>query len=166
MDFRLEQVFPGPLEVVEAALVDPGFLERLGQLPKLGRPELLDQREEGPLLRQRVRYRFVGDLSRAVTRVVDPARLTWVEELTLDRRSHQSTFRILPDHYGDRLQCTATMQLSPAGDGSTRRLTLGDLTVRMPLVGRRVERAILSGMAEHSEAEVQVMAQWLGEHRP
>jgi len=164
VEFRLEQVFPGPVEAVEAALTDPSFLERLGQLPKLGRPELLTQREEGPVLVQRTRYRFVGDLSRAVTRVVDPARLTWVEELTLDRSSHRGTFRIQPDHYADRLRCAGTMQLLPESGGSTRRVTRGDLVVRMPLVGHRVERAIVSGMDEHGQAEVQVMAQWLAEH--
>jgi hypothetical protein len=161
--FRLEQVFPAPLEAVADALVDPAFLERLRQLPKLGRPRLLDRRTEGAEVRLRVQHRFVGELSRAVTRVVDPGRLTWVEELTYDRQAHRGELRILPDHYADRLQCRGTTRLTAKADGATLRVTEGDLVVHMPLVGRRVERAIVSGMAEHAELEVQVLTQWLAE---
>jgi hypothetical protein len=79
--FTIEQDFSAPLERVESALVDPAYLERLSELPKLGRPTLLERREEGEhLVHQSVRYAFVGDLNAAVRRVVDPQRLTWVEE--------------------------------------------------------------------------------------
>jgi hypothetical protein len=37
----------------------------------------------------------------------------------------------------------------------------GDLRVRFPLVGGRVERAIVSGLEEHAELEAQVMTRWL-----
>ena len=43
-------------------------------------PDVLDQRVDGDLVRQRIRYAFVGDLSPAVTAVVDPDKLTWVEQ--------------------------------------------------------------------------------------
>jgi len=163
--FRLEQVFSASVEVVEDALADPAFIEALGRLHELGQPRLLDQRSDGSLLHQRVHHRFVGDLSRAVTTVVDPARLTWVEELTWDRQAHRGWFRILPDHYADRLECRGTMSLVPAAGGTTQRVTEGELVVHMPLVGHRVERAILSGMAEHGDGEVQVLEQWLAERR-
>src|SRR5688572_20413786 len=78
--FRIEQVVAADPERVQAALVDPLFLERLASLPKLGRPELLEQRREGEVLHQRVRYRFAGDLNAAARAVLDPARLTWIEE--------------------------------------------------------------------------------------
>ena len=93
MRFRIQQRFDAPVEEVEAVLLDPAFLVRLGQLPKLGRPELLDQREDGDVVHRRVRFAFAGQLSAAVTAVVDPARLTWVEELE-ELRSH------LPEDHG------------------------------------------------------------------
>jgi len=158
--FRIEQRFDAPLEQVEAALLDPAFLERLATLPTLGRPELLDQREEGGLVRRRIRYAFVGELSSAVTAVVDPAKLTWVEDSTLDRHTHGTTFRIVPDHYRDRLAASGTFVLQSAG-GGTRRVAEGDLRVRFPLVGSKVERAIVSGLREHAAAEERAMREWL-----
>ena len=161
MRFAVEQRFPAPLEAVEAALLDPAFLARLALLPKLGEPQLLASEVDGPIVRQQVRYRFAGELAPAVTAVVDPRRLTWVEHTTFDRRSHRGEHRIVPDHYGERLRCSYTTQLG-GGDGSfTSRVTEGELRVRFPLVGGRVERAIVSGLVEHAELEAEVLGRWL-----
>ena len=162
MRFRITQRFDASVEQVEEALLDPAFLERMGELPKLGRPQLLDHQEDGHTVRRRVRYAFTGHLSSAVTAVVDPAKLTWVEDSTTDRRTHRTTFRIVPDHYTDRLQCDGAFTLEADGAGS-RRVAEGDLRVRFPLVGSRVERAIVSGLEEHAEAEEKAAAAWLAE---
>lgn len=161
MRFHLEQDFDVPLQQVEDAYVDPEFIERLAELPRLGHPELIDQERDGALVRQRVRYRFEGDLSSAVTRVVDPSRLTWVEETVLDRRVHRTTFVIRPDHYGNRLEASGTFTLHGHGT-RTRRVTDGDLRVHVPFVGGKVERAIVSGLAEHAAREVELLTAWLG----
>jgi hypothetical protein len=160
--FRIEQRFDGPLDAVEEAFVDPAFIEALGELPKLGRPRLLDQRADGDLVHQRVQYAFAGDLSPAVTAVVDPAKLTWVEESTLDRRTHRTTFRIVPDHYRNRLQASGSFALTADGD-ATRRVAEGDVKVHFALVGGRVEKAIVSGLHEHADMEERVMAGWLAQ---
>ena len=120
-------------------------------------------RDSGDTVRQEVRYAFVGDLSPAVSRVVDPARLTWVEHSELDRRTHRTTFVIQPDHYADRLSCEGTVSLESL-DAGTRRVLDGDLRVRVPLVASTVERAIVSGLRDHASAEVRVVQAWLDGH--
>ena len=165
MRFTIEQRFSAPLDRVEAALVDPAYLERLSTLPKLGRPTLLERREEGDhLVHQSVRYAFVGDLNAAVRRVVDPQRLTWVEEATIDRVSHVTTWRIVPDHYGNLLRSNGTFRLEATGPSTTRRVADGELKVSVPLVGGKVEQAIVSGLREHAALEQQVLEEWLADH--
>jgi len=147
---------------VVAAFVDPSLLAHLGAQPDLGRPELLDQDDRGEVLAQRVRYRFVGDLSGSVTRVVDPDRLTWVEESELDRRSLTTTFRIVPDNYAGLLRCAGTITVGPDGGGAgSLRVIEADLKVTVPFVGGSVERAIESGLREHAVAEARVVGDWL-----
>jgi hypothetical protein len=162
--FTIEQRFDGPLDKVEAALVDPAYLERLSTLPKLGRPTLIHRVETGDLVHQWVKYAFVGDLNAAVRRVVDPARLTWVEESTLDRRTHCTTWRIVPDHYRNLLRASGTFQLTAETAERTRRTTEAELKVSVPLVAGKVEQAIVSGLREHAEREEQVLAEWLRDH--
>lgn len=165
MRFRLEQRFTAPLAAVEDAFVDPSVLAFLAGLPGLGLPQLVDQSADGDRLHQRVRFRFEGHLPSAATRVVDPERLTWIEESTLDRRTHVTQFVVLPDHYAERLQCRGTVTLSADGPGTTRRVTEGDLRVRVALVAARVERAIISGLHDHATAQEAAVQDWLDGHR-
>lgn len=164
MYFRLEQRFSAPLTAVEAAFVDPAVLAELATLPELGRPEVLNRADDGDTVTQDVRYAFAGHLSGAVTRVIDPARLTWVEHGVLDRRTHQTELTIHPDHYGDRLRCTATARLAAAGETDVVRTVEGELHVRAPLVAATVERAIVAGLREHAAAEARVVQAWLDRH--
>lgn len=74
--FHLEQAFSAPVDDVARAFTELGFYELLAGLPKLGRPDVLERREDGDRVHLRVRYRFTGDLSAAARRVLDPSRLT------------------------------------------------------------------------------------------
>lgn len=164
MRFTIEQTFSAPLTTVEAALVDPAFFERLGTLPKLGRPALVHRVETEHLVHLWVKYSFTGEVNGAVRRVVDPSRLTWVEESTLDRRTHRTTWRIVPDHYKNLLRASGEFRLTPdpgAPDARTVRTTEGELKVTVPLVGGKVEQAIVSGLREHAGLEEDVLDDWL-----
>jgi hypothetical protein len=111
----------------------------------------------------RVRYAFVGDVSPAVRRVVDPARLTWVELSTTDTSTHRATFQILPDNYAKLLRCQGTYELRATGTGSER-IAGGEVKVGVPFVGSKVERVIVSGMEEHAQAEADLVDSWLRDH--
>jgi hypothetical protein len=141
---------------------EPRFYERLGNLPKLGRPEVLDRDEDGSEVRLAVRFRFTGQLSPAVTKVVDPAKLSWVEESVHDLSRHTVAFTMKPDNYADRLRFDGSSRFEPDGDQRTRRVARGDVVVRVPLIGRTVENAIVSGLREHLAAEVAVVEELLG----
>ena len=161
MRFTLEQVIGGPVGAVARIYTEPRFYEAIGDIGTLGRPEVLDRREDGTVVRLTVRYRFSGHLSPAVTSVIDPARLTWVEESVHDLEHHTVTFTVNPDHYADRLRCSGSSRFVAVAGGGTQRFAEGDVAVRAPLVGRAVEGAIVSGLREHLEAEVGVVERLL-----
>lgn len=145
-----------------AAFVDPALLAHLGARPDLGSPRLLDQDDRGDVVAQRVRYRFAGRLSGRVSRVVDPAKLTWVEESQLDRRTSTTTFRIVPDHYANMLRGSGKIAVDtgPDGQGAVRVIE-ADLKVTVPFVGGSAERAIVSGLRDHAAVEARVVDEWL-----
>ena len=160
MHFHLEQTLPGRVDDVVAAFIDPAFYASLHVLPKVEAPELLEQQVDGSIVRQRVRYRFTGQVSSAVSRVIDPKKMIWVDESTYDLARHRAEFRIVPEHYGGKLRCSGSYEFSPDGD-QTLRLIDGDLKVNVPLVNRPVERAIVSGLEEHLADEADAMREWL-----
>ena len=160
MQFTIEQQLAGSPRAVEDVLLDPAFVARRAALPKLGDAALLECTRDGDHARQRIRLRFTAHLAPAVTAVIDPERLTWVDEATYDLAAHTAEHRVVPDHYADRLASSYRATLAEDGAGS-RRILEGTVKVRLPLVGGKVERAIVSGMSEHATAEAALINEWL-----
>ncbi len=160
MRFDLEQAVAAPLGVVEAAYLDPRFYEALDGAPGLsvtgtGQPE-----HDGDRTTIRVRFAYTGEVSRAVRAVVDPSHLTWVTVLTGRPGTHVVTFEIVPDHHRDLLHCRGGYRFAAAPGDATHQEVGGELSVRVPLMGRAAERAIVSGFAQHLEAAADVLATW------
>ncbi len=153
MKFEITQDLAAHVGDVDAALVDPTFLIRMAELPKLGSAEVLDQRRDGDVVHQDVRFLFRAELSRSVTRVVDPALMTWIERSVCDLIRHETTCEILPDHYAGLLTGRYRSAVLDQGLGS-RRVISGELKVKMPLIGGKVEGAIIGGLKENAAAQV------------
>lgn len=160
MRFDIAQRVAVPVDVVVAAYTDPAFYATLEGLPKISSPELLTRDVDGDVVHLRIRYRFTGDLSAAVRAVVDPRKLSWVEDATHDTARHAVRFRMEPDHYADRFTCRGSYRFEADGPAATVRRGSGDLTVRVPLVGRRAEEAIVAGLEEHLAAEGPLVERW------
>ena len=164
MDYTIEVSLAHPPAPAQDALLDPHFIRSTGNLPKLGGAEVLECTRNEQTARVRVRYKFTAPLSRAITSVIDPDKLTWVDDATFDLASHTSEHVLLPDHYADRLDAHYTGALVPEGRGS--RWTLrGSLDVHAPLVGGKVAHAIVDGLREAATAQGALLDQWLSGSR-
>jgi hypothetical protein len=158
--FTVEQQVRAPAVEVIAALTDAGFLASLGELADIDTPELLDQSRDGDRVTQRVHYRFTGRLPSAITRVIDPAKASFVEQTTYDLRACAAETTLRPDHYADRLSCAGTVTFTTL-DGTTTRRISGDIRARFPLVGPMMERAFTSVLRAHFKDEAALLARWL-----
>jgi Protein of unknown function (DUF2505) len=159
--FTVDQPIAAPLDRVERAFVDPAFYEALGAMPNIGDPEVLECIEGDSQLSLRVRYAFTGQLAAPARRVLDPAKLTWIVDSTVDKKTGATTFRMLPDHYADRLECFGSYVLSAAGPDATMQHMEGELRVNYPVVGRLAERGIVLGLKEHIAQEARVVEEWV-----
>jgi len=160
MRFEIQQRFSHPASAVDAAYTDPDLYPALVGLPKLGRIEVLAHRRTDETAHLEIRFGFTGDLPPAVTAVVDPERLTWVQVTEHDLRTGRTTFELRPDHYPDRLAAKGTAIVRDV-DGTARRIVSGDLRVKALLVAGKVEQAIVSGLAEYLDAEAPAVDRYL-----
>ena len=160
VDFTLHQQIDAPIDAVEAALVDSAFLARMDELPKLGSAEVVRNERDGDVVNLAVRYLFQAELSSAVTRVVDPDKLTWVEESECDLAAHRTTCVIRPDNYANLLQGSYDATIEAAGDGVRRTIT-GRIKVKVPLLGGKVERAIVGGLSENADAQAILLTSFI-----
>ena len=161
MHFTVDQPIAAPLARVEKAFVDPAFYEALGEMPNIGNPEVLECTERESDVFLRVRYAFTGELAAPARRVLDPAKLTWVVESTIDQKTAATTFRMLPDHYANRLECYGSYRLAATGPEATMQHMEGELRVNYPVVGRLAERGIVLGLKEHIAQEARVVEEWV-----
>jgi hypothetical protein len=160
VDFTLHQQIDAPVDAVEAALVDSAFLARMDELPKLGSAEVVRNERAGDTVHLAVRYLFQAELSSAVTRVVDPDKLTWVEESECDLAAHRTACVIRPDNYANLLQGSYEATITATDSGSARTIT-GTLKVKVPLLGGTVEKAIVGGLSENADAQAVLLASYL-----
>lgn len=152
MRFDLLQQYESSAEAVIAAYADPDLYPTLVGLPKLGGLEVLDHRATDTSARMRIRFHFTGHLPAAATAVIDPDKLTWVQETDHDLATGLIRFRLVPDHYPDRLKTSGSFRIEADGDGA-RRGVEAELKVRAPLVASKVEGAIAGGLREYLDAE-------------
>jgi hypothetical protein len=160
VDFNLSQAIPAPVDAVEAALVNPDFLARMAELPKLGSAEVVSNERDGDIVKLQVRYLFQADLSAAVTKVVDPAKLTWIEDSTCDLAEHHTICVIRPDNYANLLEGSYEARVAAADSGSLRTIT-GKIKVRIPLLGGKVEKAIIGGLSENADAQTTLLTEFI-----
>ena len=161
MRFNVDQPIAAPADRVEQALVDPRFYKALASMPNIGDPDVLECSDRDGEVLLRVRYAFTGELAAPARRVLDPAKLTWVVESTVNRSTHTTAFRMLPDHYANRLTCSGSYVLVPTGDDGTIQRMEGDLRVSYPIVGGLAERGIFLGLKENIAQEAHIIERWV-----
>jgi len=166
VDFRAENNFAASIDEVVAAYADPDLAGALGALAPLSAGELLEHRVEVDRVHVRVRYAYRGDLPAGAAAIVDPARLTWVQVTELDLVQRRALVVLRPDHYADRLQARAVERFETAPLGGTNRTVDGELTVKLLMAGRAVERALVSGLQEWLANETVAVDRWLADGMP
>ena len=160
VDFTLTQQIDAPADAVDEALVNPDFLVRMAELPKLGSAEVVSVERDRESVQLAVRYLFQAELSSAVTKVVDPDKLTWVEESSVDLAAHETACVIKPDNYSNLLQGSYDAAIVAAGSASVRTIT-GRIKVKVPLLGGKVEKAIVGGLSENASAQALLLSSFI-----
>lgn len=157
MKFSVTQSFSYPSARTAATFTNPALYPWFAKLPKVGTPpQVLGRDADEDTVRMQIRYRFGGDLAPAARAMIDPAKLTWVEESSHDVASHAVTFVLVPDNYGTQFRCRGSYRFVDTATGCRREAEI-ELKVKVPLVGRAVEGAIASGLKEHLEDEVAIV---------
>ena len=157
MRFRTQHRFPAPVEAVVDVLFDPEFHREL-ELPDVRLLDVVDHRDDADAAFLALRFEYVGRLDANVRRLLRGRRLTWVQELAVERGSPEDgedngRLGFAAENAPDRLYGEAGFRLY-AEDGQTVWDLSGEVKVRVPLVGAGAERAITAGFVERLEVEV------------
>lgn len=159
--FGFEQRWTATADEVLEVYLDASFWEGLDDLAKTSPPEVLGVDRSGDRAVVRLRYRLCVDLPSQAARFIDPDDVAWVEETTWDLRTRSADVRFLPVQAAALMRASATTTLQVDGDEVAREVR-GEVRVRIPLVGGKVEHAVVEGVGQHLEEEADAVAKRLG----
>jgi hypothetical protein len=162
--FAVRQAVGVPPARAMAAYGSPAFYEGRPAREDIAVREVVRHEAAADRILLEVRFAFTGSVSPAVRAVVDPGKLSWITRTELLPAEARSSWVVLPDHYPDRLSARGTYRFEErdGGPGSTNVEVEGDLKIRVPIVGRSVERVIVSGLRAYIADEVARIPDWAG----
>ena len=160
MQFTQSVSYPGTVDEVVAMYLTPAYLERrFGQFVVEGSSTVSVEGQ---------RVSFAGTvrpelIPAAATRFVkSDLRIAFTEEWATNEAGATSRTSVTVD--GAPVSVEATSTLSPSDAGSAREVS-GNLSVRVPLLGGRVEKEAVAHLGRVVEREQALAANWLEEHR-
>ena len=160
MQFTQSVSYPGTVDEVVAMYLTPAYLERrFGQFVVEGTSTVSVEGEH---------VSFAGTVrpelipAAAARFVKSDLRITFTEEWATNEAGATSHTSVTVD--GAPVSVEATSTLAGAEAGSVRVVT-GNVSVRVPLLGGRIEKEAVAHLGRVVEREQALATQWLEEHR-
>ena len=162
MRIELRHQFPGPPERAWEELFSDPYENAVSADQKLERQVLLD---EAPGGKRHRRIHVIPDkrLPGAVAKVIGTERLSYVLDERHDPARNRMDFVVTPDGMHERVEVKGSWEVR-AAPGGCERLVAIDITVRIPVVGARIEKQIGEDLKESYEAAAIFARRWLQEH--
>jgi hypothetical protein len=161
--FSIDQDVNVSPEMAMVAYGSPAFYEGRPDVDNIAVLEVVNFEDNDTSLLIEVRFKFKGSISSAVKAVIDPDKMSWITRTEVLLEERRSTFTVLPDHYPDRLTSSGSYNFADGTGRNTAVVTVeGDLKVHVPIVGRSVEKVILSGLGTYIGQEVRSLPDFDG----
>lgn len=161
MRFEVSHVFETPPEELAHALLDPGLqasLRDIGDLHDRTVVSLVEQ-PDGRVIRE-VRCVLALDVSGVARSMLGDADPAWIQHEAWSASRTHCDWVIHPEVAAELLSSAGTIDIAGSGSSSTRRI-VGDVKVRVPLYGGKVERWIVDGITRAYDEEAERVTAWL-----
>ena len=110
--------------------------------------------------------RFKVDASKeipgAAAKVLKPEMLIWIEESVWDPKTERFRWKVLPTAMKDKISCAGELWYEDQGD-TTRRVVQGEITIKIPFVGKVAEQAILANLQKTYDATAKAESKYYSE---
>ena len=157
----VRHIFNCSMETFWAMFWDPDDGNRLEEETGVHR-EMLWLREEGPLKIYRMRFTPDSDLPGPVAKFAGTKKLVYEQENRLNTETHVLEWQVFPTVARDKITAKGTMTMRDVPNG-VERLVEGDVKVRVPIIGRRIEKLVLNSVVTSYEHAAGITHKWLAD---
>lgn len=160
--FGFEQRWAAPADDIMATYLDAAFWSGIDDFSNMAPPELLgiDRDDDAGTAVVRIRYKIDAKLPAQAARFIDPDDVAWVQETTWDLGARRADVRFLPVQAAGLIRASATIDVLTDGEDTVRELR-GEFRVKIPLVGGKVEKAVVGDIGTNLEEEADAVARFL-----
>jgi hypothetical protein len=159
--FEIVHELDAPLDAVELVVLSPDLFSKLkARLNNMEDVRQKEHRLEGSVLHRVWAYQATVRVPVFAKKVVTREMLSWDEQSTYDLKAHQAEWSVTPNvkpEWKKYFQAEGRYKLTPNGGGRTKRSVEGDITLRVPVVQKMAERAILAEVRRMFDAEAETL---------
>ena len=161
MRFDLSHEFDAPAERIAELMLDPDFQATLTDIGDLHHREVLDSTEDqdGAVTRN-VRCILALEVSGIAKSMLGDSDPAWVQEERWDSDKTHCDWTIHPEVASDLLSASGTIDISGSETNAVRTVA-GEVKVRVPLYGGKVEGWIVKGVTRAYDEEAERIVAWL-----
>ncbi len=159
--FKLEHEFPSvPLDVFEKYLNHPELNTMLAHMPSFKSRELVESQTLGNGEQHWVfKVTAGGELPPAISKLASPELFTWLEKSRFVPKEHAVYFTIEPIKAQGKFESSGKWTHTKLKNG-TRRTLEGEMSVKIPFVGKIVETFLLGEFKRNYEVEPDIQARF------
>ena len=161
MKFEIVHEFEIPLDAVELAVLSPDLFSKLKA--RLANMEDVKQKEhhlEDGVLHRVWAFQANVRVPLFANKLVTREMLAWDETSTYALKAHEADWSVQPNfkpEWQKFFHAEGKYKLVSTGQGRTKRTVEGELTLRVPVVQKMAERAILGEVRKTFDAEAETL---------
>ena len=141
MKLHIENVFDATPQELWDLFNSKEFEDRLEETSGV-RMTTLEENIEGDVEERRIECKSKKELPGFMAKVLGAKHLTYTQINKLDRSKDKLWWQVIPMAMSDKVTAEGTTVVTAEGDQS-RRVVSGEISVRIPLIGGRIEKVIL-----------------------
>jgi hypothetical protein len=161
--FEISHDFDAPLDTVELAVLSPHLGEKLGDAlaqTKIESVATIEHHLEDGTLRRVLQFQASAPFSFLERYAIPKDAMRWQERTTYCLAEHASRWSVFPkEQYRRFFRSQGTYTLTTLPGGRTRRTIVGELEVKVPVLGALIERAALAEVRRTYDAEAHTLKQ-------
>ena len=126
--------------------------------------EVIENVDEGGVLRRRLRFTSRDDLPTMIAKVVGSPKLTYEQVNLFEQAKSTMAWEVLQNFVSsDRFSAKGSFVVVPMGDGCELQID-GEINVKVRFIGGQIEKQVVSQIEEAYENMRVASLQWLSDH--
>jgi len=152
MDFKMENSFCWPKNDIVGVLASGEEPVSMDSLPGVNSYKICYFRKTGNGFLKKIEWSVEGEIPYFAQKIINPDKLKFDEETSWHNDTATFTTKVTPHFLKSKIKCMIVVQWDHNGEAGSRRRVDISLKVRIPLIGKKLEKMIADILKQNNES--------------